>query len=68
MHVKFLKKLEKLISLKELQKFYQPGEKLANMQVLRMSRLSVSKVSKQEWEFVCRELARIDPETLESIE
>ena len=68
MHVKFLKKLEKLVSLKELQKFSQSGEALADMQVLRMSRLSVSKVSDQQWEFICRELARIDPGTLESLE
>ena len=67
-HVKYLKKLESLIPLKELQKFSQPGEKLANMQVLRMSRLSVSKVSKEEWDFVCRELAKMDPETLQAIE
>ncbi len=30
-----------------------PGSPLANMQLLKQSRLSVSRVSEQEWEALC---------------
>ena len=38
-----------MINLKELQKFAKTGGNLENMQVLRQSRLSVSKVTRKEW-------------------
>ena len=38
-----------MIKLKELQKYAKAGGVLENMQVLRQTRLSVSKVSKKEW-------------------
>ena len=38
-----------MIKLKELQKFAKDGGILENMQVLKQSRLSVSKVTKEEW-------------------
>ena len=38
-----------MIKLKELQKYSKDGGVLENMQVLKQSRLSVSKVSKNEW-------------------
>ena len=38
-----------MIKLKELQKFAKAGGSLENMQVLKQSRLSVSKVTKKEW-------------------
>lgn len=38
-----------MIKLKELQKYAKDGGNLENMQVLKQSRLSVSKVAKKEW-------------------
>lgn len=52
MHVAFRQKFPKLIKLKELQKYAKDGGILHNMQTLRQSRLSVSKVSKKEWNFI----------------
>ena len=52
MHVKFRQKFPQIIKLKDLQKFARPGGTLENMQVLRQSRLSVSKVTKREWDFI----------------
>ena len=52
MHVQFRQKFQELIKLKELQNFAKDGGILENMQVLRMSRLSVSKVAKKEWDFI----------------
>lgn len=52
MHVAFRQKFPKLIKLKELQKYAKDGGILRNMQTLRQSRLSVSKVSKKEWDFI----------------
>ena len=51
-HVEFRKKFKDLVKLKDLQKFAKPGGVLENLQTLRQSRLSVSKVSKKEWEFI----------------
>lgn len=51
-HVAFRRKSPKLIKLKELQKYAKDGGILQNMQTLRQSRLSVSKVSKKEWDFI----------------
>ena len=48
-HVKFVQKFIKMIKLKELQKYAKNGGVLENMQGLRQTRLSVSKVSKKEW-------------------
>ena len=51
-HVEFRKKFKDLVKLKDLQKFAKPGGVLENLQTLKQSRLSVSKVSKKEWEFI----------------
>ena len=51
-HVTFRRQFRKLIKLKELQKYAQDGGVLQDMQALRQSRLSVSKVSRKEWDFV----------------
>lgn len=48
-HVRFVQKFPEMIKLKELQKYSKDGGVLENMQVLKQSRLSVSKVSKNEW-------------------
>lgn len=41
------------ITLKELRELGGPGGPLENMQMLKQSRLSVSRVSKEEWEALC---------------
>jgi predicted RNA-binding protein with PUA-like domain len=50
--VEFVKKFEKPITLKELRSFAKEGGKLADMQMLKQSRLSVSSVSPDEWRFI----------------
>ncbi|KAH0494543.1 hypothetical protein TgHK011_001160 [Trichoderma gracile] len=52
-HVEFRKKFAVPISLKELRDLGKPGGPLENMQMLKQSRLSVSRVSKEEWEALC---------------
>jgi predicted RNA-binding protein with PUA-like domain len=51
-HVEFRRKLKEQITLKDLRGFATKGQPLENMQMLKQSRLSVSGVSKQEWEFL----------------
>jgi predicted RNA-binding protein with PUA-like domain len=51
-HVDFLKKLSKPVTLKELQKYSGANGVLENMQVIKQSRLSVAKVSEKEWNFI----------------
>ncbi|KAI1139439.1 DUF55-domain-containing protein [Hypoxylon sp. FL0543] len=51
-HVKFLTKFNKQIGLKELREMGQPGKPLENMQMLRQSRLSVSRVSPAEFQYI----------------
>lgn len=42
------------ILLPELRELGKPGGPLEEMQMLKQSRLSVSKVSKGEWEALCK--------------
>lgn len=52
-HVEFRQKLETPITLKDLRAFQaEKGNPLENMQMLKLTRLSVSKVSAEEWEFL----------------
>lgn len=51
-HVEFRNKFPNLVKLKELQKYAEKGGVLENLQTLKQSRLSVSKVSKKEWNFI----------------
>ncbi|KAL9610160.1 MAG: hypothetical protein Q9167_005114 [Letrouitia subvulpina] len=51
-HVEFRRKFPHMVTLKDLQQFAKPNGILENMQVLKMSRLSVSKVTKKEWDFI----------------
>ncbi|KAH8819670.1 PUA-like domain-containing protein [Xylogone sp. PMI_703] len=52
-HVTFRQKLNTPITLKDLRELQaQKDSPLANMQMLKLSRLSVSKVSAEEWEFL----------------
>ncbi|KAL8767315.1 MAG: hypothetical protein Q9209_006153 [Squamulea sp. 1 TL-2023] len=59
-HVEFRRKFNDIVTLKELQRYAKPGGVLENMQTLKMSRLSVSKVSKKEWDFV-HTLIHVEP-------
>ncbi|KAF7538211.1 hypothetical protein G7Z17_g12688 [Cylindrodendrum hubeiense] len=52
-HVEFRKKFAVKIGLKELRELGKPGGPLENMQMLKQSRLSVSKVSGAEFEALC---------------
>jgi predicted RNA-binding protein with PUA-like domain len=55
-HVGFLKKLSKPVTLKELQKYSGANGVLQDMQLIKQSRLSVSKVSEKEWNFIVDQL------------
>ncbi|KAL2266819.1 hypothetical protein VTJ83DRAFT_6171 [Remersonia thermophila] len=51
-HVEFRSKFAVPIGLKELREMGGPGKPLENMQMLKQSRLSVSKVAAAEWEYL----------------
>ncbi len=53
-HVEFRSKFAVPIGLKELRAMGTAGEPLENMQMLKQSRLSVSKVSAAEWEYLMK--------------
>ncbi|KAL7912570.1 DUF55 domain-containing protein [Trichoderma velutinum] len=52
-HVEFRKKFAVPINLKELRELGKPGGPLENMQMLKQGRLSVSRVSAEEWKALC---------------
>lgn len=52
-HVEFRKKFAVPIYLKELRKMGEAGGPLEQMQMLKLGRLSVSKVSAEEWTALC---------------
>ena len=60
-HVEFRQKFPKIITLRDLRSFSKDGGELENMQTLKMSRLSVSKVTKKEWDFI---LSLVDMEAV----
>lgn len=51
-HVEFRRKFDNFVSLNDLKAHSQPGQPLENLQVLKQSRLSVSRVNKKEWKFI----------------
>ncbi|KAI0427170.1 PUA-like domain-containing protein [Xylaria sp. FL1042] len=51
-HVKFRSKFAQSVGLKELREMGKPGRPLENMQMLKQSRLSVSRVSPSEWAYL----------------
>ena len=61
-HVEFRQKFKELVKLKDLQKFSKSGGMLDNLQTLKQTRLSVSKVSQKEWDFILG-LAEIEDTT-----
>jgi predicted RNA-binding protein with PUA-like domain len=57
-HVEFRQKLQTPITLKELKEWQgEKGHVLENMQMLKLGRLSVSAVRKEEWEFLIGEMS-----------
>lgn len=58
-HVTFKQKLSTPITLKQLKEWQQTkGHVLKSMQMLKLARLSVSKVSAAEWEFLIAEMGK----------
>jgi predicted RNA-binding protein with PUA-like domain len=58
-HVEFRQKLQTPITLKELKAWQgEKGHPLENMQMLKLARLSVSKVSAEEWDFLVKEMVK----------
>ncbi len=58
-HVTFRQKLKTPITLKELKAWQsEKGHPLENMQMLKLARMSVSKVSKGEWDFLVGEMEK----------
>lgn len=53
-HVGFVRKFDELVTLKQLQALGGADMPLHNMQLLKQSRLSVSKVSKEEWDYIMK--------------
>ncbi|RYO76821.1 hypothetical protein DL766_010078 [Monosporascus sp. MC13-8B] len=51
-HVRFRSKFTKPIGLKELREMGKPGQPLESMQLLKQSRLSVSRVRPAEWDYL----------------
>lgn len=51
-HVEFRSKFDVPVGLKELRTLCAPGKPLENMQMLKQSRLSVSRVSADEWRYI----------------
>lgn len=60
-HVEFRHKLNKQVTLAELKANSKAGTPLENLMTLKQSRLSVSKVSPDEWRYIL-ELAGEDPQ------
>ncbi|KAI9713752.1 MAG: hypothetical protein M1812_006590 [Candelaria pacifica] len=61
-HVELERKFREIVSLKELKKFAIPGGGLENMATLKQSRLSVSKVSRDEWDLIVQLANRLEAE------
>ncbi|EDN97334.1 hypothetical protein SS1G_11859 [Sclerotinia sclerotiorum 1980 UF-70] len=58
-HVEFRQKLKTPITLKEIKAWFEEkGNALNNMQMLKLARLSVSKVSSDEWRFLVGEMEK----------
>lgn len=67
-HVAFQRKFGKKITLKELQAFAKSGGALENMQMIKSTRLSVSKVSPAEWRFIMKQVEGEDDDAAKAIE
>ncbi|KAI1325586.1 DUF55-domain-containing protein [Xylariaceae sp. FL0255] len=65
-HVKFRSKFAQQVGLKELREMGKPGEALENMQMLKQSRLSVSRVAPAEWDYLMEVVAERGGETVKA--
>ncbi|KAH0365608.1 DUF55-domain-containing protein, partial [Aureobasidium melanogenum] len=61
-HVEFRRKFSEKFTLKDLQKFSQTGGALAGMELFKQSRLSVTKVTKPQWDFIMSQVDDDDDE------
>jgi predicted RNA-binding protein with PUA-like domain len=61
-HVEFVQKFPRIIDLKTLKGYAEKGGPLEKMQLVTSGRLSVTKVSKEEWEFILGLAAEQDEE------
>lgn len=58
-HVEFRQKLKSPITLKELKAWHtEKGHVLGNLQMLKLARMSVSKVEESEWNFLISEMIK----------
>lgn len=64
-HVEFRRKFNEKFTLKDLQKFSQVGGALADMQVFKQSRLSVTKVTKPQWDFIINQIGEEDVDEMD---
>jgi predicted RNA-binding protein with PUA-like domain len=64
-HVEFRRKFSEKFTLKDLQKFSQTGGALADMEVLKQSRLSVTKVTKPQWDFIVSQIDEDEEEDMQ---
>jgi predicted RNA-binding protein with PUA-like domain len=64
-HVEFRRKFSEKFTLKDLQKFSQPGGALAGMEVLKQTRLSVTKVTKSQWDFIVSQIDEDDEDDMQ---
>ncbi|KAI4724808.1 DUF55-domain-containing protein [Aureobasidium sp. EXF-10728] len=67
-HVEFRRKFSDKFTLKDLQKFSQPGGALAEMEVFKQSRLSVTKVTRPQWDFIMSQIDEEDDEMEDLVE
>ena len=59
MHVAFRQKLSEPITLREMKEWAaEKGHPLAEMHMLRMGRISVSRVREEEWKWLVGEMGR----------
>jgi predicted RNA-binding protein with PUA-like domain len=65
-HVEYRKKLSKPVLLSDLQKYGKDGGVLSDMDVLKFSRLSVSRVTETEWDFIHENLIEGFEEEIDS--
>ena len=66
MNKEFRCKFEEMVTLEELKRAGAEGGLLKDMQLLKSSRLSVSKVSREEWRYIMEEMVTKRGEELEA--
>lgn len=67
-HVEFRRKFDDVLTLETLKSHAKPGQPLENMQTLRQSRVSVSRVTPGEWTFIMSLLGESEPGPVAAVE